>query len=251
MLSGGATNPFGDGRGNWSETMRSDRRLSVVAGILLIAATAASLISTALMNTIVDSAQHLGTVAKNQHRVEAGTLFLLIGAFASAAIAISLYPVLRKYREGLALGAVVFRAIEGGLYAVSAVSVLSLLTLSHTFVSEGTAPSSALRISGQALVSVRDWATVAAVLAFYVGAGMYYYVFHVSGLIPRWLSDWGLLGVTIGAVAAVMVIFGATTYMSGVQVALNVPIGVNELVLAVWLLARGFTSPSTLPDPLA
>jgi hypothetical protein len=229
--------------------MPSDRRIAVVAGILFVIATAASLISTSLLNSILDPASYLSEIATSEHRVETGSLFLLIGAFASAAIAISLYPVLRRYREGLALGAVGFRAIEGVLYTVSAVSVLSLLTLSHKFVSEGAPPLSALSVSGQLLLSVRDWATVAAVLAFYIGAGMYYYVFHVSRLIPRWISDWGLLGIALGAVAAVLVIFGATDYMSGVQIALNVPIGVNELVLAAWLLARGFSSSSTVSEP--
>ncbi len=231
--------------------MRSDRRIAIVAGTLFIVATAASLISTSLLNSTLDSATYLAEIATRQHRVETGCLFVLIGAFASAAIAISLYPVLRRYCAGLALGAVAFRAIEGVLYTVSAVSVLSLLTLSDRFVRRGTPPSSALRVSGQLLLSVRDWATVAAVLAFYLGAGMYYYVFHVAGLIPRWLSDWGLLGVALGAAAAIMIIFGATSYMSGVQIALNVPIGVNELVLAVWLLTRGFTFPPAASENLA
>jgi hypothetical protein len=59
-----------------------------------------------------------------------GALFLLIGAFADAGIAISLYPILRRYNEGLAVGSVGFRMIEGVLYIVGVIGVLLLLTLS-------------------------------------------------------------------------------------------------------------------------
>jgi hypothetical protein len=41
-----------------------------------------------------------------------------------------------------------------------------------------------------------------------------------------------------------LVLFGVTGYMSALQVVLNLPIGVNEMVLAVWLIVRGF-NPST------
>ena len=81
------------------------------------------------------------------------------------------------------------------------------------------------------------------VLAFYLGASMYYYLFLRSRLIPRWLSGWGLAGTALGGFAALLVLFRVTGYMSDTQVALNLPIGVNEIVLAVWLLVRGVDSP--------
>jgi len=54
-------------------------------------------------------------------------------------LGIALYPVLRRYRRGPALGAVGFRIIEGTFYAFGAVSVLLLLTL------RGSNPPSPLR----------------------------------------------------------------------------------------------------------
>lgn len=88
------------------------------------------------------------------------------------------------------------------------------------------------------------------VLAFYVGASMYYFVFYRARLIPRWLSGWGLAGTALGAVAGLLVLFRVTGYMSAPQVALNLPIGVNEIVLAIWLLVRGFDSTTAGPAPV-
>ena len=91
---------------------------------------------------------------------------------------------------------------------------------------------------------------MAAVLAFYLGASMYYYVFYRSRLIPRWLPGWGLAGTALGALAGLLVLFRVTGYMSALQVALNVPIAVNEMVLAIWLLVRGFGSPAAGSAPV-
>jgi hypothetical protein len=84
---------------------------------------------------------------------------------------------------------------------------------------------------------------VVSVLAFYLGAGMYYYAFYRSRVLARWLTEWGLLGVALGAVAGIIVLFRITGVMSPLQIALNIPIGVNELVLAVWLIVKGFDAP--------
>lgn len=58
-----------------------------------------------------------------------GALFELTGAFASAAIAVSLYPVPRKHVPAMALGSVGFRLIEGTFYALAAVSVFVLVAV--------------------------------------------------------------------------------------------------------------------------
>ncbi len=222
--------------------MGSDDRTARIAGALFISATVASLLSTVFLNPVLNKADYLTKIATNENRVTTGALFLLIGAFASASIAISLYPVLRRHNGGLALGAVGFRLIEGVLYVVAVVSVLSLVTLSQDFVKAGSPALSSFRVSGAVLLAVRDWANLAGVLGFYLGALMYYCVFYRSRLIPRWLSGWGVVGVTLGMAAGMLVLFGVISSMSTGQVVLNLPIGVNEMVLAVWLIVKGLNS---------
>ena len=69
---------------------------------------------------------------------------------------------------------------------------------------------------------------------------MYYLVFYRSRLIPAWLSVWGIAGVVLLMVAAVLVIFGAIGPLSPVRSLSPLPIGVQEMVLAVWLIVKGF-----------
>jgi hypothetical protein len=225
---------------------RRDMR-ATTAGVLLIAATAASLTATACFGSSLDGSNFLTNIAAHQNRMLTGALFELIGAFASAAIAVSLYPVLRQHGPAMALGAVGFRLIEGTFYALSAVSILVLVTLAGDAATGGS-----LQVSADVMRTLHESTGLAGILAFYIGGTLYYLVFYRSRLIPRWLSVWGLVGTTLGAAAGVLVLFQTLSLLSAVHTLLNVPIGVQELVLAVWLLVKGFTAsapPALAPPP--
>ena len=227
----------------------SGKVIARVAGVLFITATAASLLSTSLLNPVLNGSGYLAKIFAHQDRVIAGVSVELLAAFSSAAIAISLYPVLARHRPGLALGSVGFRLIEGMLYVVGAIGALLLVTLSQQAASAQAPGAPYFSTTGALLRALRDQTSLAAVLAFYTGALMYYWIFFQTGLVPRWLSGWGLAGVILGFTAAILVLFRVTGYMSAPQVLLNIPIGVNEMVLAVWLIVTGFRSAAPVPRP--
>jgi uncharacterized membrane protein len=74
---------------------------------------------------------------------------------------------------------------------------------------------------------------------FCLGALMFYHVLYRSGLVPRWLSGWGLLGILLYLAAALLVLFGQINPDS-TQVVLELPLAVQEMVLAVWPIVKGF-----------
>src|SRR5215469_9451079 len=69
---------------------------------------------------------------------------------------------------------------------------------------------------------------------------MYYVVFYQSRLIPRWLAGWGCIGEALALAAAVFMMFGLQPN-SPLMVALILPVAVQEIVLAGWLIVKGFT----------
>ena len=213
---------------------------AVVAGVLFIVATAASLLSGPLLAPVTD-ADSLGDAAAHQGQVAAGVLLCFIAALAAPGIAVALYPVLRRFGEGLSLGAVAFRVMEGVFYALSMIVLLSLTTLSKAFVDAGSPPDQHFGTLGQTMLAQHHWLVdVGLLLAFSLGGLLYYVVFYRSKLIPRWLSVWGIAGVVLLMVAAVLLIFGVISPMSTGQIALAVPIGLQEMVLAMWLIVKGF-----------
>ena len=230
--------------------MQTNRRIAVVAGVLFIIATVGSLASTALLSPILKAPDYLTQVAAHKDQVLLGALFQFIAALGCPAIAMALYPVLRRHNEGLALGSVGFRVIEGVFYVLIVVCLLLLVTLSQEAVNAGAQASSAFQVPGILLMAARDWlGPVVAVLTFGIGAVMYYWVFYRARLVPRWLSAWGLVAATLVTVSGLLVMLGFAAPLGTTQVVLAAPIGVQEMVLAVWLIARGFNPTTIAAEP--
>ncbi len=229
--------------------MNANRRYAVAAGVLFIIATVADLISrVAFVQPILSAPVDLATISANEDQLLLGALFLFTGAAAAAGIAIALYPVLRMHNEGLALGSVGFRLIEGALYIGIVVCLLLLVTLSQDSANAGTAASSAFQVQAGLLMAARDSLGEVAVLAFGLGAVMYYWVLYRSRLVPRWLSAWGLVAIASLMLSAVLVMFGVIEPLSPPQVVMALPIFLQEMVLAVWLIAKGFDPSAIAPE---
>jgi hypothetical protein len=229
---------------------RGFQRTARVVGVLFITATVVDVAGTAALSPVLSTPVDLIKVHANQGQIALGGLLQLIAAFASAGIAIGLYPVLRRHHQALALGAVAFRTMEAVLYIAGVVCLVSLLTLGQDYVTAGFAGAAALPSAGTLAMAARDASGVLAVVAFCLGALMYYAIFFQTRLIPRWLSAWGLLGAALALAGALLVMLRVTTLLSTTQVLLSALIGVQELALAVWLLIRGFDAAAIASCPV-
>jgi hypothetical protein len=76
---------------------------------------------------------------------------------------------------------------------------------------------------------------------------MYYGVFYQHRLVPRWISAWGLVGITLATMASVLVMWGIIPGFGTIQTIANLPIFPQELVFAIWLIAKG-VSPSAIAE---
>jgi hypothetical protein len=159
---------------------------------------------------------------------------------ACTGIGLALYPILRKYNEGLAFGAAGFRIIEGVVDVVGALLLVTLLTLSQEYLIAGAPEASYFQTADVLINTGKDWLTnVAMLLTFGIGALMYYIVFYQFRLVPRWLSVWGLVAIIMTIISAVLVLFQFIPSAGTIQIVLNLPILPQEMVLAVWLIAKG------------
>ena len=113
-------------------------------------------------------------------------------------------------------------------------------------MSVGDQGASYFQTLGHLLLTIKDLAGfVFGVLAFGVGALMYYYIFYQTKLIPRWLSVWGLVAIVALLAAALLTVFDGEPFsVSGSLIILALPIALQEMVMAIWLIAKGFNSPA-------
>ena len=223
--------------------MFSDRQIAIIAGVLWITATAAYSLAVIILSPILTAPDYLISVSSNQTQVLIAMLLELTDAAAVAGIAIMLFPILRKYSEGLALSYVGARIIESVTVIVSVIFMLSLINVSQEFVSTGVPEASYFQALGTLLLAARDWTNLIGInFVFGLGALILYYLLYQSKLVPRFISVWGLIGATLLFIAGLLMMFGLLTPLSVVETVMNIPIAVQEMVLAVWLIVKGFDS---------
>jgi hypothetical protein len=209
--------------------------------VLLIACTVASILSVAPLGSLLDTPVDLNRLAANDHRVVLAALIEFVAAATGAGIAIALYPVLRWYGRAVAFGAAAARIVGGVMVLVGTLSLLALLSLAQGSVSSGSTDSAATDAAVRVLLAARDWeANFLLSLPFLLGAALYYYLMYRSAIVPTWLSVWGLLAVALSLVATLYSGFTQDFGITTASTALNIPIAVQEMVLAVWLIAKGF-----------
>ena len=85
-----------------------------------------------------------------------------------------------------------------------------------------------------------DAANAVLALVFCLGAVMFYLLLYRSRIVPRWIAMWGLLAIPFYAAADVLAMYGVIGAVSSAQTLLFMPLAVQEMVLAVWMIARGF-----------
>ena len=220
--------------------MDPDRRTGVAVGTLFITATVASLLGSVALGSVLDEPNYLINLAAHESRVIWAALLFLVAASSAFATAFLLFPILRKHAEGLAAGYVGFRAFENVLYVAGVVGLLIMLTVSQNEAA-GTAGAPDLLILGAALLALHDWSVSIGTLIFFgLGGVTLNFVLYRSGLVPRWLSVWGLVGAALTFVYGLCGIFGLDTGLGSPLMLLAMPIAVQEMVFAVWLMARGF-----------
>jgi hypothetical protein len=174
----------------------------------------------------------------------------LIAATSAVATSFMLFPILRRHIESLAMGYVVLRTFENVLYVVGALSLLIMLTVSQKYVA-GAVDASYYPVLGTLLLALKDWAVSIGTLIFAgLGGLTLNYVLYQSKLIPRWLSLWGFIGAALIVLYGLIGIFGIGTGLTSPFALLAMPIAVQEMLFAGWLIFKGFNLDSITPDLL-
>ncbi|MCJ7701823.1 MAG: DUF4386 domain-containing protein [Anaerolineales bacterium] len=211
------------------------RKTAIIVGILFIIGTVAGVLSAVFTGPVLNDPDYLTKVAANENQIIIGALFVLIMAFVLAMVPVMLFPIFRKHNEALALGAVLFRgALEAVTYIAMVISWLLLIILSQAYTTAGAPDASYFQTFGNLLLEAGDWINQILAIVFSLGALMIYYLFYQSKLIPRWLSGWGFIGAILYLAVPLVGMFGPD-----VEILMG-PLALQEMVLALWLIIKGF-----------
>jgi len=221
--------------------MNTNRKTAIIVGVLFVIATIAGVLSVVLLEPILNSPDYLINISANSTPLIIVVLLDLIMVTAIVSIPIFLFPILKKQNENIALGYVIFRIFEVIPLLFGAISLLLLLTLSKEFAIVGVMDAPQFQTLGTLLLAAGNWSTlVGGQIIFSLTALILNYSFYQSKLIPRWLSGWGLIGVPLMLASGVLGLFVGT--FSSIGTMLIIPLALQEMVFAVWLIVKGFNS---------
>ncbi|MBI3170678.1 MAG: DUF4386 domain-containing protein [Chloroflexi bacterium] len=221
--------------------MNNDRRTAIHVGVLYIIGTVAGVLSIVFLGNTLSGSNYLIKVSENQNQIVTASLLVLTMGFSLAMMSVVLFPILKKQNEALALGIVLFRgALEAVMYIVAVICWLLLLTVSREYVQAGNPDTSHFQTLGAVLLKASGQIGSILNIVFSLGALMIYYLFHQSRLIPSWMAVWGLVG-------AVLYLASGLSAMFSVDIGLLMaPLALQEMVMAVWLIVKGFNPPEVL-----
>lgn len=207
-----------------------------MVGVLFIIGTVSGILSTNMIS-ILDAPDYLVKFSENQTSVVLGVLAVLVMGISLSMMSVVLYPILKKYNESLAMGAVIFRGVlELASYLGVAISWLLLLSLGKSYVQAGSPATSEFQLMGDTLKNLEYVSGSMALggIVFSIGAAIIYYVFLKMKLLPSWLSIWGLAGAALYFATPIFMMFGFEFEF------LQYILAVQEMAMALWLIVKGF-----------
>ena len=224
----------------------SQKNTARLVGLFFMLATVSLFIGQAFYSPIIGSPDYLEVTYPNRMTVITGLLIEFLGVVGLIFIPILLYPFLRIYNQVLAWGYASLRLFEVVLLTFAQIAKLSLIGLSQNYLAVGE-DASYFHNTCSSIQSVLYWIDSGGLIyitVFVLGALILYYELIKTRLVPRWLSIWGLLS----AVALLSASLGFTLdiFAAETAVLLMIPLAVQEQVMAIWLIWRGFNTSVSL-----
>ena len=221
--------------------MNSTRRTAVVAGVFFIVAAVAAIIGLALEGPVLNDSRYIVAGSGADARVILGAFFEVLLAISVIGTAVTLFPIVRRQNESIALGYVAGRVVEAVVIVVGIISVLSVVTLRKDFAGATGLDAASLMVIGKSLVVVHNWTFLfGPSLAIGVNTLLLAYLMYTSRLVPRIIPILGLIGGPVIFASGTAEMFGLYQQISVWGSIGAIPVFAWEMSLAVWMIARGF-----------
>ena len=189
-----------------------------------------------ILGALLGAEDMLEKIFAHKTQVAWALVLELLSAVSFMGFTLILLPFFRKVNDVFALGYLGFRFAEFTLIAFSQVKLAALLETSKHYVQAASGQEVLYQVMGHTLYEEWVWTSLIHMLIFCANAGLFYYLLYHSHIVPRFIAVWGFLGGVLGLLGPLCILFG----IKGGGMWLYLPIGLNELFLALWLLLKGF-----------
>jgi hypothetical protein len=224
-------------------TMNSTKTTARAFGIFFLVGYVAYIVGNVLVVSVTTSPDGLAHVYANKPQLILGAfLEAIVATFFTVGLAVIILPILERYGKTLTYGYLSAVILSTLMLVVAAIFVLLLAPLSDAFVKAGSGTASYFPTLADLLKKGSFFSYQTAEALWGLGGLVFCYLLYRSKLVPRLLSVWGFIGYVIFMAGSVLAQLGYS-----VDLYLDIPGGLFEVSLAVWLIARGFNSSAVVP----
>jgi hypothetical protein len=221
--------------------MEPPRRAGRIIGILiLIQMVGGGLVNGVLEAPLFDAPGFLSNAAPYSRQIALAVVLALITEALWLGIAVTAFNVVFRRTRALALWFIALAVVTLTVAVVENIGVMSMLSVSEAYSKAGAVEREQFEVTRVVVASGRNW-------GHYIGRicdggviSMLYCVLYRLKLVPRVLAGFGLLAVVLMITSVAMPLFGHEVVFP-----MLAPIGVSQLILAIWLIAKGFRDPAS------
>jgi hypothetical protein len=216
--------------------MEAARRAGRIIGVLMILQMAGSgVVNFVLEAPLFGAPGFLVNAAPHSRQIGLAAVLGLLTEALWLGIAVTAFTIVYQRTQRLALWLVALAAVILAMAVVENIGVMSMVSLSEAYAKAGAVEREQLQTVRVIVASARNWAHFMARIIDGGAIFVFYAVLYRCALIPRALAGFGLIAAVL-MVSAV----GAPLFGHDVVFPMLAPMGVTQLLLALWLIAKGF-----------
>ena len=225
--------------------MKSAKSTGRIIGMLLFVQLAGLIVPFVLLHPLTTGPRdYLANAAGASFQIKVAVFLLFANCALTIGITIAAWPIFRQYSEAMTLWLLAASVIMFLMQAVDNAHILSMLSLSQQYAQAG-GPDELFQTLAAVVGSTRRWVHFTELFVIDGWIFLLYISLFRSALVPRALAVFGLLTVVLHFTAIPLRGFLGSSLVTP----LGVPMGLSQLALAVWLMAKGFKE--RLPGPPA
>jgi hypothetical protein len=226
--------------------MGTAKRAGHIIGVLVILQmVGGGIVNFALEAPLFGSPGFLVNAAAHSQQLGLAVILGLVTEALWVGIAITAFPVFSRSTQTMALWFIALAVVVLAVAVVENAAVMSMMSLSEAYTKANAAEREPIQMVKIVVASARNWAHYMARIFDGGAIFVFYAVLYRFEFVPRALAGFGLIAVTLMITAVAMPLFGRDVVFP-----MLLPLGLSQLILAVWLITKGFrTQPSPEAHP--
>jgi hypothetical protein len=227
--------------------MEAARRVGRIIGVLIIMQMVGSgIVNFVLEAPLFGAPGFLVNAAPHSGQIGLAVVLGLVTEAMWLGIAVTAFTIVYQRTQRMALWLVALAVVILAAAVVENIGVMSMVSLSEAYAKASAVEREQLQTVRVVVASARNWAHFMARIIDGGAIFVFYAVLYRCALIPRVLAGFGLIAAVLMVTAVGMPLFG-----HDVVFPMLAPMGVSQLLLALWLIAKGFRSQASMREGAA